>query len=320
MDATVSIRQPFCSRFFHFRIGLIAHIFVCGVWTAHGEIAVEVSNTYSAIHHSVTLEFAVDHQEIIELPEAPISDSYNVHFTVQSGHLAVFCIDKRDVNADNPSPKLLYDVLVTGTDVIQLPPSPSSAGMVLVFSNIEKLPVHAQLTVIRSGTRGTESIDGLHDLILGAVNATNAAFLIPDFKVVVAPCGFVNAYSGPNIVICTELLADLDARGLGKALRPILIHELAHSLLYLWGLPGYDNEDLADSFAASVCDPEDIEALILWFESRDPVAEAVLQIVNGSRHSLSIQRARNMRKSLEHADDLIDRWDRMLKPYARRIP
>jgi hypothetical protein len=50
-------------------------------------------------------------------------------------------------------------------------------------------------------------------------------------------------------VVCSELIADLGEKNLEGAPHPILLYEMAHSLMYLWKLPGYNNEDIADEFA-----------------------------------------------------------------------
>ena len=143
---------------------------------------------------------------------------------------------------------------------------------------------------------------------------------MPKFSVQVSPCGTITAFSSPNITICTELIADLVEKKLTAALYPILLHEIAHSALQLWGLPGYDNEDVADEFAAvmlALVSPEYINASIRYLEEKDSIGEAVIQLVEGSRHSLSIQRARNMKNAMKNMNDLQKRWNNLLKPFEK---
>jgi hypothetical protein len=86
-------------------------------------------------------------------------------------------------------------------------------------------------------------------------------------------------------------------------------------------LPGYDNEDVADEFAAmflAQSAPKAIDQCINWLESKDSVAEAVLQLMRGDRHAISIQRARNMKKAAERSSELKKRWNRLLSPYTRK--
>jgi len=88
-------------------------------------------------------------------------------------------------------------------------------------------------------------------------------------------------------------------------------------LLKYWNLPGYDNEDLADEFALALLGSyrESITSFIGWLETHDSVQEALYQIAVGDRHSISIQRARNLKEGLEHLDEIVNRWDNILKPY-----
>lgn len=144
---------------------------------------------------------------------------------------------------------------------------------------------------------------------------------LPKFKVSVRPCGTANAFSGPDIVICTELIADLSSKDLSYAIIPILLHEVGHTLLNLWGLPGHNNEDIVDDFAAAFLaaqSPETLGDLIKWLDARDSKEEAVLQLVQGGRHTISIQRARNLRETLKHPEEVMRRWARLLAPYERR--
>ena len=117
-------------------------------------------------------------------------------------------------------------------------------------------------------------------------------------------------------------VADLSERDVSEALYPILLHELAHSILYLWELPGYDNEDMADEFAAMLLakwSPEVLAAYVSWLEQQDSVSEAVAQLSSGGdRHSLSIQRARNIQKILSNPAPVMRRWDKLLAGHVRR--
>lgn len=182
--------------------------------------------------------------------------------------------------------------------------------------NIEDVEV----LVFREGRRAPEVRQVVEDLVAVPLTALNLVYILPQFRVYVAPCRTKNAFSNPDILVCTELLADLQDKKVSDALYPILLHEIGHSVLSLWGLPGHDNEDMADEFAAAFLakyQPETIEAYARWLESRDSVQEAVVQLAEGSRHSLSIQRARNMRALVRNPEQLVERWSRLLAPFVR---
>src|SRR5688572_23332973 len=105
------------------------------------------------------------------------------------------------------------------------------------------------------------------------------------------------------------------------AIRVVLYHELAHSLLRLWELPGYDNEDLADEFAVLHAgdSPKAIEQISRWFESRNPLQKAATQVQMAGAHAPSALRAKRARAGLTNRAQLRVKWDALLAPY-RRIP
>lgn len=75
-------------------------------------------------------------------------------------------------------------------------------------------------------------------------------FDVPEFDVIIGPCGQVNAFStfgSGDIKICSELIFQESERK--GVLAGIVFHEIGHSLLHLWGFPGDGNEELVDEFA-----------------------------------------------------------------------
>lgn len=145
--------------------------------------------------------------------------------------------------------------------------------------------------------------------------------VFPDFNIHVRPCGQANAFSSlasGDIVLCTEMISRLANKP--DALLGVLSHELGHTLLNLWGLPGGDNEDIADEFASVVLlDKEDggkaIEEYAAYFERGNAEKEAEFILRTGDRHSLSIQRIRNIREHAINASALFRRWNRQLYPH-----
>ena len=145
-------------------------------------------------------------------------------------------------------------------------------------------------------------------------------FEFQDFNIYIKPCGQVNAYSSGNgdITLCTELMSAFANKP--GVFMGTLFHELGHTLPNLWGLPGVQNEDMADEFATVLLlrirdGRERIEEWLSFFENRDAMKEARNMIRRGDTHSLSVQRIRNIRNHVSRAADLQLRWNRQLYPH-----
>jgi Putative metallopeptidase/Cytochrome C oxidase, cbb3-type, subunit III len=143
-------------------------------------------------------------------------------------------------------------------------------------------------------------------------------FIFPDFQISICRCGTVNAFSNPDITICTELINELARKGLNGAIVFVLFHELGHTLMRGWGLPLYDNEDAADEFATVIMMLGNQQQAALeaaqWWASEDVKQTAVAKIWLDDRHSLSPQRARNVIRWLNNQHGLITRWQKLFIP------
>ena len=142
------------------------------------------------------------------------------------------------------------------------------------------------------------------------------SFKFKPFNIFIRYCGIVNAYSNPDIHMCRELQDDLQARGVAKAWLFVLFHELGHTLVRLWGIPGHGSEDLADEFATYILvltGQHDIaKSAAVWFINSSSRREALNKMAHYDRHTLSIQRARNILVWLKQKDDLIQRWNKVM--------
>jgi Putative metallopeptidase len=291
------------------------------VLRSSSQVSVEVSQLYSAVHYTKLRTLLPGEIETVLLQAKPYKDSYKAILKVRGASLRLLALDHRDVITRNAKPSILMNQLASGSSLATLPTLPSEEGVDVVLKNETQTPVSLDFVVYRARLLSAADRQWIKDLLEMSVTPLDKVFKLPRFKIKVAPCGSVNAYSDPDVTICTELIADLVERELQMALTPILLHEMAHSLLYLWGLPGHDNEDIADEFAAFILGKdmaESTEAYIKWLESNDSVTEAVIQLVNGDRHTISIQRARNMKAALLKADELELRWAKLLTPFARK--
>ena len=143
-------------------------------------------------------------------------------------------------------------------------------------------------------------------------------FIFPQFHLDIRHCGVANAFSNPNITVCTELVEELQEKQLGEAAGFVLFHELGHTLLRTWGYPLWDNEDAADEFATVMLiiakqQKTALEAAQYW-ASKTSDQEAMAKIWMDDRHTLSPQRARNIIHWLNQQDDLLQRWFRVFVP------
>lgn len=158
--------------------------------------------------------------------------------------------------------------------------------------------------------------DGLREMYA----AIKDEFIFADFDIHVVPCGQPNAFSSPDITLCIELLLQEALRDRSGAFAGVFLHELGHTLLNLWGMPGYDNEDIADEFAAVVMlSGEDNESgaralseMIVFFSEHDSAAQSAAILMRGGRHAPSIQRVRNLERIMANPAPVIARWNRLL--------
>ncbi len=152
----------------------------------------------------------------------------------------------------------------------------------------------------------------------------NEIFDFPGFNMNVRHCGEENAFSSPDITICFELMEGAYKRGNATSIAWTIFHELGHTLLRLWDYPLWDNEDAADEFATVLVlmgNNSDArlalrEAVNEWLSKpSDREAKAILQ--RSDRHSISIQRARNILQWEQNADDLKHRWFKIFVPHIK---
>ena len=174
--------------------------------------------------------------------------------------------------------------------------------------------------VDRVGVRPQEVANSLKKVVSLPLDALESVYNIPKINVTVRPCGTSNAFSTPDIFICSELMGELAEKNLTKALYPILFHELAHSLMYLWKIGDYGDEDMADEFAAAflaLAAPDSVNDFARWFDSQDEKAEAVLKTAVNSRHSISRVRAENMRRLLRNPKPVVAKWSKLMEAHIK---
>lgn len=152
-----------------------------------------------------------------------------------------------------------------------------------------------------------------------AYSGLNRMFVFPDFRTSVRHCGVANAFSNPNITLCVELLEQLPPSNAASVIAFVYSHELGHTLMKEWGLPMWDNEDDADEFATALMlmakqKTMALEAAQWWASQGATDRDAIAKIWMDDRHSLSPQRARNIIRWVNNANEIVPRWERVFVP------
>ncbi len=80
----------------------------------------------------------------------------------------------------------------------------------------------------------TERERKLRELYTGRYSGLKKMFRFRDFDIAFRSCGVANAFSNPNITICSELVDDLEDKGISDVELWVFFHEIAHTLLRTW--------------------------------------------------------------------------------------
>lgn len=145
-----------------------------------------------------------------------------------------------------------------------------------------------------------------------------------DYRLV--DCGRSNSYAqGSKVLICREHLEQLQEAAADNETAKSLIfftvmHETSHVLLTQWQYPFNNNEDVVDEFGVVLTRLMKQDAVITdqadYFEKQPSRAEYEHILENDDRHTLSIQRARNLRGWAEDPA-LLARWMPVLIPHIQ---
>jgi len=195
----------------------------------------------------------------------------------------------------------------------------------LVFLNKSKhqCKINGQLTSslapadIDSNVKGNEALQKLSKQL-------QKLFIADDIRYLVATCNSQNAYaSASTVVLCKEQIALYRDYSSSPEIRQhltlfTLLHETAHALLTQWQYPFNSNEDVVDEFAVLLTQMMNqtaaAESAAIYFESQPSAEEFQHKLKHDDRHSLSIQRARNLRKWAQDKS-LMARWMPVLIPH-----
>jgi len=151
-------------------------------------------------------------------------------------------------------------------------------------------------------------------------------FIAEDIQYRLTSCQANNSFARDSrVVLCREHLEKLQQDAASKEIAEHLIlftlmHETSHVLLTQWQYPFNSNEDVVDEFAVVLTKlmkkDAAIEAQADYFEQQPAQSEYEHILSNDDRHTLSIQRARNLRNWA--ADEaLLARWMPLLIPHIQ---
>jgi hypothetical protein len=187
------------------------------------------------------------------------------------------------------------------------------------FAGVIEKKVAYQIAMVKRLT--PQQSDAIRAPLMKGYAALKQQYQFRDFQIHVRSCGQANAFSTTatgDVILCTEMYEEMVNRP--GAMAAVLLHELGHTLLNLWGSPHYADEDVADQFATIMLlrsgeqGRRAIAEWMEWFAGQDSRAQARVMLVNGDTHSLSTQRIRNIQENLKQSADLIRRWNNVLYP------
>lgn len=297
---------------------------LCLLLPATAGAAVVVSD---ALPVEVRASVTVGPQRSLTIPliDAKPGDRFEIQVEVKNAvyrDITAFITDQTNVNLFSQRQSFKYTGHLKAKAPIAIKATAWSYGTYfLVLDNsyaaviTKQVQYHARITVTMEAQARANLVKGLESVYEGL----KRDYTFKEFNIYVRPCGQVNASSNPHITLCTELISQMVATNRTGAIVAILLHELGHTLLNVWGLPNYDNEDVADEFAAVMLlkNPKGVQALnqvMEWYSEHDVSAQVKAMVNKGDRHALSIQRIRNMQRLIADPKPAIARWNRLLYP------
>lgn len=172
-------------------------------------------------------------------------------------------------------------------------------------------------------TRSTRQDDAFEKDLGSLATDLNGLFIFDPFPISAKRCGKEGAFSGPEgVIVCLEFVKKVSTTmGDPEKARNVLLftifHEVGHQLLYQWGYPFYDNEEVADEFATVMivllAQKERLTAMTEFFLSNPSSNELIAKAFKGDRHPLSIERARNIVRWMKDGNR-IKRWQVLFVP------
>lgn len=298
-------------------VAVILSVLCCT--TAYSQIQVTVEKSYRTIYEVRSEHVKPGDLIFFELNANQYGDHYEVSY-VKTGPMQLLLASEKDVDSGMP-PSLMNKTLLgeKGFEEVKIPKG--DKGALLFFNNNNSRTVNMVVRVDRVGVRPEAVTNNLKNLVSIPFDSLGYLYEVPKINVVVRPCGISNAFSTPDIYICSELIGELVEKDLPNAIFPIILHELAHSLMRLWEIGDFSDEDMADEFATAImaiAAPDSVNELARWFDGMDQKSEAVLKTAVNSRHSISKVRAENMRRLLKNPQPVLAKWSKLMEPHLKK--
>lgn len=276
-------------------------------------------------------EVAPKSYAVVQLPgKGNLNDSFNI--TISADNAVYKDITAHLVDADNlnllrqgyPYSGIGYQKAIAPFVIQGSTGTPGPFYLILDNRFAAFIAKKLRVSVAASMTLDHAAHQGLEKKFSGMYARIKQKLIFPDFNIRVEPCGQVNAFSesfgNGDVHYCTEMVADV-ANNQG-AFVFIFLHEIGHSLLGLWGVPGNNNEDLADEFATYILMSDSASGYSLlnnsfaFWQKSDVKSEAMNMITSGDRHSLSIQRIRNTQENMKNSVSFLKRWNQLIYPHT----
>lgn len=190
--------------------------------------------------------------------------------------------------------------------------------------NTQTVKARVQVKYTLSQSEKTE----LENVFNNFYQALLGLFEIKDFNIKFEPCNARNAYSDSldgDITMCSEILGEAHLKEKSGIWGGVLFHELGHTVLNLWGLPGWNNERTADEFAAVMLiigargKTDRAQEWIAFFDpsKKNVVWQAQSIAQSGGPHPLDVQRIDAIQQIVDNPLPVVKRWNNILYPRMR---
>jgi len=159
-----------------------------------------VDSAYRHIFLSEKLTLPRGEITSIDLHSNKFGDHYEFRYTT-TAPIKIFLIKQKDIEGENPTPNfLLNQTLVgSGAKIIQVPANDQYAAIIL--KNENNYAADSYIRIDRVGKRPQSSTRNIENILNITIDALSKTYNLPNIKIIAKPCGEVNAFSTPNIVI-----------------------------------------------------------------------------------------------------------------------
>lgn len=294
-------------------------------FSAHAEISVSRKFQTHPLNQAVNIQ--AGGYWVWPLPGRAIGDTYHVRIDAENQvwrDISAFVVDEQNLQLFTAGRQFLAKGRTKGITPFEFGAARIRAGQLyLVIDNRYSLLTtkKPRISVTMTTQLAEEQAQKLEEFLGTMYSGIHKTLDLPDFDVRMEPCNQVNAFSERdtgNITLCSEFLSMYENKP--SILIWTLLHEIGHTALGLWGIPGNDNEDIADEFATAMLlrskdGPRMAMEAMESFQDSNPYAEAQHVIQRGDRHSLSIQRMRNIHAWLLEPVQVTTKWNNLLYPH-----